>query len=71
MPRMEHRFAITLHDRYTKDKFTFHLGQTGVIGRFWSMFKGRKSKAYPEITGTEVGRKISGWLKTQQQKRWY
>ena len=68
MARKYHRFSITLHDRKRREKFTFHLGETVVIGRFWSMFSGRLSKAYPEITGTEVGKKISGWLKSQQEK---
>jgi len=68
MPRADHRFTVTLHDRWTGEKFTVHLVQTEIRGRYWPKFNGRNSAKYPELTGTEVGRKVSSWLRGRQAK---
>jgi len=68
MARADHRFVVTMKDRWTGEQFTVHLVQAEVKGRFWPKFNGKNSKRYPEITSTELGRKISGWLKKQQEK---
>lgn len=68
MARRNHRFSITIRDRYLDEQFTFHLVPDLVIGRYFQKFKGKNSVKYPQITGTKLGAKISGWLANQQRK---
>ena len=68
--RADHRFSVSIHDRWTGEKWTVHLVQSGIAGRFWPKFNGRNSKKYPDITCTQLGSRISGWIRQQQGKAW-
>lgn len=71
MPRADHRFAVTVRDRYTGEQWTIHLVQQLVAGRFWVRRGGRRSAKMPEATATAVGREIGAWIGRQQRKRWF
>jgi len=71
MPREDHRFVVMMKDRWTGESSTLHLPQAERPGKFRVKYKGRNSKRYPEMTGTQVGQKVNHFLMAQQNKAFY